>query len=79
MIPVPRRILVARDPVDFRKGIAGLAAVCELHLGEQPLDGTLFVDLVEDSRTLCTWDTFEEFHRAEFIERVKELEESFEL
>ncbi|MCO4748435.1 MAG: IS66 family insertion sequence element accessory protein TnpB [Proteobacteria bacterium] len=43
MIPVPPRILVARDPVDFRKGIAGLAAVCEVHLGEEPLDGTLFV------------------------------------
>ena len=43
MIPVPRRILVAGDPVDFRKGITGLAAVCEVHLGEEPLDGTLFV------------------------------------
>lgn len=38
----PRRILLARDPVDFRKSIDGLAAVCELRLGEQPLDGTLF-------------------------------------
>ncbi|MBX2802356.1 MAG: IS66 family insertion sequence element accessory protein TnpB [Myxococcales bacterium] len=43
MIPTPRRILIARDPVDIRKGIAGLAAVCEVHLGEEPLDGTLFV------------------------------------
>ena len=43
MIPLPARILVARDPIDFRKGIAGLAAVCEVHLGEEPLDGTLFV------------------------------------
>jgi len=43
VIPVPPRILVARDHVDFRKGIAGLAAVCEVHLGEKPLDGTLFV------------------------------------
>ena len=43
MIPTPPRILVARDPIDFRKGIAGLAAVCEVHLGEEPLDGTLFV------------------------------------
>ena len=34
---------MARDPVDFRKGIAGLAAICEVHLGEEPLDGTLFV------------------------------------
>lgn len=43
MIPTPPRILVAREPVDFRKGIAGLAAICEVHLGEEPLDGTLFV------------------------------------
>lgn len=43
LIPTPPRVLVARDPVDFRKGIAGLAAVCEVHLGEEPLDGTLFV------------------------------------
>lgn len=43
MIATPSRILVAREHVDFRKGIAGLAAVCEVHLGEEPLDGTLFV------------------------------------
>ena len=43
IVPTPPRILVAREPVDFRKGIAGLAAVCEVHLGEEPLDGTLFV------------------------------------
>jgi transposase len=43
LIPTPRRILVARDPVDFRKQLDGLAAVCEVQLREQPLDGTLFV------------------------------------
>ena len=43
MIPTPSRILVARDPIDFRKQIEGLAAVAEVHLGEEPLDGTLFV------------------------------------
>ena len=43
MIPAPTRILIAREPVDFRKQIDGLAAICQLHLGEQPLDGTLFV------------------------------------
>ena len=43
MIHVPDRILVARDPVDFRKQIDGLAAVCEQRLGEEPLDGTLFL------------------------------------
>lgn len=43
LITAPRRVLVARDPVDFRKSIDGLAAVCELVLREQPLDGTLFL------------------------------------
>ena len=43
MMPVPDRILLAFDPVDFRKQIDGLAAVCESRLGEEPLDGTLFL------------------------------------
>jgi len=43
LIGTPRRILVAKEPVDFRKSIDGLAAICEVHLGETPLDGTLFV------------------------------------
>jgi transposase len=43
VLTLPPRILLARDPVDFRKQIDGLAAVCEVHLGEQPLGGTLFV------------------------------------
>ena len=43
MIAVPARILFARRPVDFRKQIDGLAAVCERELGEEPLDGTLFL------------------------------------
>lgn len=43
MIEVPQRILLARDHVDFRKQIDGLAAICEQQLGEEPLDGTLFL------------------------------------
>ncbi len=34
------------------------------------LDGVLFVDRVEDTSTLATWDQFEEHHRDEFIERI---------
>jgi transposase len=37
------RILLAVEPVDFRKGIDGLAAVCRQALGADPLAGTLFV------------------------------------
>jgi transposase len=37
------RILVAVEPVDFRKGIDGLAALCRQALASDPLCGTLFV------------------------------------
>lgn len=37
------RILVAVEPVDFRKGIDGLAAVCRQQLQADPFSGTLFV------------------------------------
>lgn len=43
LIGSPTRILIAREPIDLRKSIDGLAAICEVHLREQPLDGTLFV------------------------------------
>lgn len=37
------RIFVATEPVDFRKGIDGLAAVCRRVLGDNPLSGALYV------------------------------------
>ncbi len=37
------RIFVATEPVDFRKGIDGLAAVCRRALGDKPLSGALYV------------------------------------
>ena len=37
------RILVAVEPVDFRKGIDGLAALCRAVLASDPLSGTLYV------------------------------------
>jgi transposase len=36
------RILVAVEPVDFRKGIDGLLRVCKEALGQDPFAGTLF-------------------------------------
>jgi transposase len=36
-------ILLASAPVDFRRGIDGLAAVCQHSLGHNPRTGTLFV------------------------------------
>ena len=37
------RILVAVEPVDFRKGIDGLAQVCKLELSSDPYSGCVFV------------------------------------
>ncbi|MBX3746282.1 MAG: IS66 family insertion sequence element accessory protein TnpB [Verrucomicrobiae bacterium] len=37
------RILLAVEPVDFRKGTDGLAAVCRARLDADPLAGALFV------------------------------------
>ena len=37
------RIFLATQPVDFRKGIDSLAAVCRQILGQQPLSGAVFV------------------------------------
>ena len=37
------RVLVAVEPVDFRRGIDGLAQHCREHLGEDPFTGAVFV------------------------------------
>jgi transposase len=37
------RIFLATEPVDFRKGIDGLAAVCRQRLGDNPLEGEVYV------------------------------------
>src|SRR6202048_4533807 len=37
------RVLVAIEPVDFRRGIDGLGQVCRAVLLEDPMDGTMFV------------------------------------
>jgi transposase len=37
------RILVAVEPVDFRRGIDGLAGLCRALLSSDPFSGTVFV------------------------------------
>lgn len=37
------RILVAVEPVDFRRGIDGLCRLCRTTLGSDPFAGTVFV------------------------------------
>ena len=47
------RIFVATEPVDFRKGIDGLAAVCRRVLGDNPLRGYFENPLGALQRDLC--------------------------
>jgi transposase len=37
------RVLLAVEPVDFRAGIDGLAAVCRKRLAADPFSGTMFI------------------------------------
>ena len=36
------RLLLAVDPVDFRKQIDGIASICKLHLLDDPFSGAIF-------------------------------------
>jgi transposase len=42
-LPPQLTVLVAVEPVDFRKGIDTLAALCRHQLSHDPLSGSLFV------------------------------------
>jgi len=42
-LPPPSRIFVATQPVEFRKGMDGLCAVCRQGLGDNPLEGAVYV------------------------------------
>jgi len=42
-LPPQLSVLLAVEPVDFRKGIDTLSALCRLKLQQDPLSGSLFV------------------------------------
>jgi transposase len=46
------RIFLAVEAIDGRKGIDGLAAVCRHALGDNPLDGAVYVFRTRAGRTL---------------------------
>src|SRR5262245_49100135 len=52
------RVLVATKPVDFRKGMDGLAALVKEHLGEDPFSGAIYVFRARraDRVKLLYWD-----------------------
>jgi transposase len=60
MIAAPSglRVLLATRPVDFRKGMDGLAALVKERLGADPFSGTIFVFRAKraDRVKLIAWD-----------------------
>lgn len=52
--------------------VRGLKAATYQHEVDH-LDGLLFLDRVQDPRSLATWDSFNEFHKEAFVERVTAL------
>jgi peptide deformylase len=61
-----------REGREIDQRVAGLMAGTFQHEVDH-LDGTLFVDRVVDTRTLCTWADFDRFHKAAFVETAKAL------
>lgn len=62
------------EPID--RVVRGITAGTFQHECDH-LDGTLFIDRVEDPRTLCTWKEFARQHEARFREHVKEIVEHY--
>jgi len=58
-----------RDGMEHDEVRRGLTAGTFQHECDH-LDGTLFLDRVHDTHSLTTWEQFERFHRAAFIERI---------
>jgi peptide deformylase len=62
------------QPID--QVVHGLTAGTYQHEVDH-LDGKLFVDRVTDTTSLCTWQEWERYQRAAFVERVGKLIERF--
>jgi peptide deformylase len=74
---VPRNVAVRvrawdRHGNDLDFEVKGLTAGTFQHECDH-LAGKIFVDRVVDTRTLCTWQDFERFHQATFVQRAKAL------
>jgi peptide deformylase len=65
-----------RHGKDVELEIKGLTAGTFQHEVDH-LDGKVFLDRVEDTRTLATWADFERYHMAAFVERAKALVAKF--
>ena len=61
-----------RHGKDIELDVKGLTAGTFQHEVDH-LDGKVFLDRVEDTRSLATWVDFERYHMAAFVERAKAL------
>jgi peptide deformylase len=61
-----------REGKDLDFEVKGLTAGTFQHEVDH-LSGKVFLDRVEDTKTLTTWADFERFHMAAFVERAKAL------
>jgi len=60
----------AGKELDFE--VKGLTAGTFQHEVDH-LDGKVFLDRVEDTRSLATWNDFDRYHKEKFVERAKAL------
>ncbi|MDB4933079.1 MAG: Peptide deformylase [Labilithrix sp.] len=65
-----------RHGKDVELDVKGLTAGTFQHEVDH-LDGKVFLDRVEDTRSLATWADFERHHMAAFVERAKALVAKF--
>jgi peptide deformylase len=61
-----------REGNEIDEEIRGITAGTYQHEVDHLL-GTLFVDKVRDTRTLCTWTEFRRHHEADFATQVREI------
>ncbi len=61
-----------RNGAELDLTVRGLSAGTYQHECDH-LDGMLFVDKLEDPASLSTWENFERYRRAEYLDRVAEL------
>ena len=67
---------LSRDGAAIDMVARGLSAGTFQHETDH-LRGTLFVDRVTDTRSLCTWDEFRARYEAAFVDRVQALVQRF--
>lgn len=51
-------ILLATQPADFRKGIDGIVALCQVQLAQKPRSGTVFV-FINRNKTMLRMLTYD--------------------